>query len=1109
MKFLAVLALLIAAVMAQTQTQPPPKAPSKSSATKKPRQKKPAARLAPNPQTHNTTGVPTTTSEYLVLGGQVPNSGGGTGSGTVNPGIANEIAIYPTTGTAVAGDPLFTDDSLTLTYRKDTDVLGTGTYEDLLYVYGAYIVDSPPAASPMAPSAVGRSSMGISNDGNFYLTVNGSTPSILCTPANAACGVASFAGDLSGTSTSQNVIGIQSHPLPALSSGYLHWNGTAWVMDSPVTTFGGDLSGTASSQNVIGIRSQPLPALTSGYLHWNGTAWVMDSPVYSMGGSNTQVQFNNNGVLGGISNAPAGTLFQANGMATPASFTNEIAVTDSQSGNDPTDRRWGRFVITTDSSTSTPGSYSNENGLELWEQVQNGQALYTNAAGTVTRGKKTFKPLAITGFMQGAGQRFLLSENQNCYPSESDCFAETRAITYQNTPITGDEGTGYQSVSTLSQPTQLNGNSMSSVTTTTCNTTTTQILSASSTAQAFTVASTTGCNVNDWVVLGREVATGSPQESAMQITAVAGGTISGVVVGNYPSGTTVTPATLIQMTIGAPTPWGQGGVVVNLTEPSYTTGTVSSITGAAFTGSGTTWTNSMVGGDATLPGCITLAADTFNGAPFNGSGQNGPLNTWYRITGVSSNTALSMLSWSTAGDAAYHGYGPGTGGYTIRPCAKVLQVLVGLSSSQVVLETNTFPWAANDVLEEAIGAYPDVTGFRYSIGQKTAGGVRRAFMNIVNSGARTFNTGFNLTGNMLAGSNADTVPWAVGYQCAGCTQGFVTSTTTATNSFGMLTVVNGSSSGRVGWQIPGKGAAIGTNLATGYMELDTLTYNPTGTTVTQGSTTGSYVFNTTDPLGASTLPATGQYVGNLDVVRDGSAHLPRLGLQGVQSTWFLQPKESGVTCYSMQVFNNQNGGAQGAGAGEVGRFNTCNQLIMDANGAFVGTEGNAPTFNKGAGLDDFWADATAHRWKMTNNGSAADTVAAFSDNLGVFASGGAIAPASITTPGQITSTLATGTAPLSVTSTTPVPNLSAGVISYNHNSTQQFPMHFVADRCTLGTDCAVTLTGSAAFTASNTYNCVGNDQTGTQSVKFVPTSGTQFAMTGTGTDVLSYICIGW
>lgn len=49
-------------------------------------------------------------------------------------------------------------------------------------------------------------------------------------------------------------------------------------------TAGQDLSGSSTSQQVVGIEGQPLPALASGYPHWTGSAWVYDTP--SAGGGN-------------------------------------------------------------------------------------------------------------------------------------------------------------------------------------------------------------------------------------------------------------------------------------------------------------------------------------------------------------------------------------------------------------------------------------------------------------------------------------------------------------------------------------------------------------------------------------------------------------------------------------------------------------------------------------------------------------------------------------------------------------------------------------------------------------------------------------------------------
>lgn len=124
------------------------------------------------------------------------------------------------------------------------------------------------------------------------------------------------------------------------------------------------------------------------------------------------------------------------------------------------------------------------------------------------------------------------------------------------------------------------------------------------------------------------------------------------------------------------------------------------------------------------------------------------------------------------------------------------------------------------------------------------------------------------------------------------------------------------------------------------------------------------------------------------------------------------------------------------------------------------------------------------------------------------ASATAIKATTISATGQITSTLADGTAPMVVTSTTPVANLTAQVLAYNAAGTQQTNAHAVFGTCTLGTNCAVTLTGSAAFTSSSSYYCSGTDQTAAAAVKVVNTSASVVTFTGTGTDVIAYVCIG-
>jgi hypothetical protein len=117
--------------------------------------------------------------------------------------------------------------------------------------------------------------------------------------------------------------------------------------------------------------------------------------------------------------------------------------------------------------------------------------------------------------------------------------------------------------------------------------------------------------------------------------------------------------------------------------------------------------------------------------------------------------------------------------------------------------------------------------------------------------------------------------------------------------------------------------------------------------------------------------------------------------------------------------------------------------------------------------------------------------------------------------GVVTIGTATGTAPLSITSTTPVANLNTAPVMYAPGGSQLTNAHTVMSDAVLvsGTPSTVTVTlsGSAAFTSSGSYRCgYTNQTTAVNTVKFTYTSGSSFTITGpnTVTDTIGYICIG-
>lgn len=111
---------------------------------------------------------------------------------------------------------------------------------------------------------------------------------------------------------------------------------------------------------------------------------------------------------------------------------------------------------------------------------------------------------------------------------------------------------------------------------------------------------------------------------------------------------------------------------------------------------------------------------------------------------------------------------------------------------------------------------------------------------------------------------------------------------------------------------------------------------------------------------------------------------------------------------------------------------------------------------------------------------------------------------------SVTAGVATGTQPLFITSTTPVSNLHANPLAFNAQASfaQLVGARFVLGRVTLsGGTAVVTFTGSAVFSG---FVCTASVESANRSVMVqagVP-SAAQVTFTGTGTDIVQYICVG-
>jgi hypothetical protein len=129
----------------------------------------------------------------LTGAGSDCGSGGGGGSGTVNGGTASQMAVYSGTGAAVSGDSSLTDNGTTLSYGGTGGISaasgtfsGNLTVNGQLQVAGPWMISTPIPGTPMGAAGAGTSSLGISNDGNFYISANAGTPQKVATSATSS-----------------------------------------------------------------------------------------------------------------------------------------------------------------------------------------------------------------------------------------------------------------------------------------------------------------------------------------------------------------------------------------------------------------------------------------------------------------------------------------------------------------------------------------------------------------------------------------------------------------------------------------------------------------------------------------------------------------------------------------------------------------------------------------------------------------------------------------------------------------------------------------------------------------------------------------------------------
>jgi hypothetical protein len=411
--------------------------------------------------------------------------------------------------------------------------------------------------------------------------------------------------------------------------------------------------------------------------------------------------------------------------------------------------------VYTSGKKATP-NFSNEYGRLSTFTALSGQNDDSNSA----TGKRTFMADAIRAYYPAAGQKFGHTVEVNSY-GNGDAFAYGGTVNVSGRCTSaGDECAaifrGEINQATSAPVATLAASAVRSA----CSTTTAQAITkivdsnAGATVQAVNVADATGCNVGDWVVIGQQA--NSPWvarlEEAVQITAKTATSISGVFLLNHASGVTVTPAAVL--TAGGAGGFGQGRYVVNIdaTAPVVNTGSISSAggdPGLTYSGAGTNFSTSMVGGNAQNPGCIAAAADTYNNS----------LKSWFPIGVVSAANALTVMKSAGGRVTAFN-----NSAYEVRPCARILNFELDMNANppaitKVILETNSFAWTSGQRVENAVGydmnTYAMSLITRGFLPNATVGG-----LSLSNQGTVTAGSAFSISG--AEGTNPNSEDYSSG-----------------------------------------------------------------------------------------------------------------------------------------------------------------------------------------------------------------------------------------------------------------------------------------------------------------------------------------------------------
>ncbi len=192
----------------------------------------------------------------------------------VAAGSQYQMATYAAGGATVSGDSALTDNGTTLNYSGSGGIAAaTGTFSGnvtvngQLLVAGPWSVTSPIPGGAMTAAGAGTSALGISNDGNFYISANAGTPLRVATTGTSSYFTNLFQEDANdvgqyavGETTAQNLHVYSSYTNSST------WQRTSMGYDST------DGYAVVKSEN---STSGAAPGL--GFWINSGLKWVIDA----------------------------------------------------------------------------------------------------------------------------------------------------------------------------------------------------------------------------------------------------------------------------------------------------------------------------------------------------------------------------------------------------------------------------------------------------------------------------------------------------------------------------------------------------------------------------------------------------------------------------------------------------------------------------------------------------------------------------------------------------------------------------------------------------------------------------------------------------------------